>query len=152
MLPTRGSLDLVDGAQDEPSGFFHAVTPHSYSPIIDVREGGVKRDLTTLLERPIKRNGSGVAQETKDEFMLYRFKTKDRWVGSGFEEAVPIHDLAAYYQLYSRPYGDGFFFEIVQRQSGYTGYGAANAPYRTAALRRLLGNMRTPTSDTVIPA
>lgn len=41
-----------------------------------------------------------------------------------------------YYQLYSRPYGHGFFFEIVQRVGGYGGYGAANAPYRTAALKR----------------
>ncbi|MGI9449043.1 MAG: bifunctional sugar phosphate isomerase/epimerase/4-hydroxyphenylpyruvate dioxygenase family protein [Geminicoccaceae bacterium] len=41
-----------------------------------------------------------------------------------------------FYQLYSSPYGDGFFFEIVQRVNGYQGYGAANAPYRTAALRR----------------
>ncbi len=41
-----------------------------------------------------------------------------------------------YYQLYSRPYGDGFFFEIVHRANGYQGYGAANAPYRTAALKR----------------
>ncbi len=43
-----------------------------------------------------------------------------------------------FYQLYSRPYGDGFFFEIVERQGGYSGYGAMNAPFRTAALRRLL--------------
>lgn len=40
------------------------------------------------------------------------------------------------YQLYSQPYGDRFFFEIVQRVNGYCGYGAANAPYRTAALKR----------------
>ncbi|MGI9509269.1 MAG: bifunctional sugar phosphate isomerase/epimerase/4-hydroxyphenylpyruvate dioxygenase family protein [Geminicoccaceae bacterium] len=45
------------------------------------------------------------------------------------------HD-GQYYQLYSKPYGDGFFFEIVQRANGYAGYGAANAPYRTAALKR----------------
>ncbi len=44
----------------------------------------------------------------------------------------------AYYQLYSKPYGDGFFFEIVQRVNGYAGYGAANAPYRTAALKRMV--------------
>lgn len=43
----------------------------------------------------------------------------------------------AYFQLYSRPYGDGFFFEVVQRKNDYNGYGAANAPYRTAALKRL---------------
>ncbi|WP_068110874.1 bifunctional sugar phosphate isomerase/epimerase/4-hydroxyphenylpyruvate dioxygenase family protein [Tropicimonas marinistellae] len=43
----------------------------------------------------------------------------------------------SYYQFYSRPYGDGFFFEVVDRRGGYNGYGAANAPYRTAALKRL---------------
>jgi len=43
----------------------------------------------------------------------------------------------SYYQFYSRPHGDGFFFEIVERRGGYDGYGARNAPYRTAALKRL---------------
>lgn len=42
----------------------------------------------------------------------------------------------AYLQLYSRPFGDGFFFEIVERRSHYDGYGGANAPYRTAAQKR----------------
>jgi 4-hydroxyphenylpyruvate dioxygenase len=44
----------------------------------------------------------------------------------------------AYFQLYSRPYGDGSFFEIVERRNGYDGYGAPNASYRTAALKHLL--------------
>jgi len=42
-----------------------------------------------------------------------------------------------YYQLYSSTFGEGFFFEIVQR-SGYRGYGAANAIFRIAALRKHL--------------
>ncbi|MFV0359154.1 bifunctional sugar phosphate isomerase/epimerase/4-hydroxyphenylpyruvate dioxygenase family protein [Tropicimonas sp.] len=46
-------------------------------------------------------------------------------------------DGGAYFQLYSRPYGDGFFFEVTERRGGYNGYGAPNAPYRTAALKRL---------------
>jgi 4-hydroxyphenylpyruvate dioxygenase len=41
-----------------------------------------------------------------------------------------------YFQLYSRNYGEGFFFEIVQRRHGYKGYGAANAPFRIAAQKR----------------
>ncbi|MEO3432019.1 TIM barrel protein [Inquilinus sp. CAU 1745] len=41
-----------------------------------------------------------------------------------------------YFQLYSRTYGDGFFFEIVQRGSFYGGYGAPNAPFRIAAQKR----------------
>jgi 4-hydroxyphenylpyruvate dioxygenase len=43
----------------------------------------------------------------------------------------------AFFQLYSRPYGEGFFFEIVERRNGYDGYGAPNASYRTAALKHL---------------
>ncbi|NDR55494.1 bifunctional sugar phosphate isomerase/epimerase/4-hydroxyphenylpyruvate dioxygenase family protein [Aliiruegeria sabulilitoris] len=44
----------------------------------------------------------------------------------------------SYFQFYSRPYGDGMFFEIVERRGGYDGYGARNAPYRTAALKRIV--------------
>ncbi len=42
-----------------------------------------------------------------------------------------------YFQLYSPNYGEGFFFEIVQRDA-YRGYGAANAPFRIAAQQRSL--------------
>ncbi|OWW00188.1 sugar phosphate isomerase/epimerase and 4-hydroxyphenylpyruvate domain-containing protein [Rhizobium sp. R693] len=40
-----------------------------------------------------------------------------------------------YFQLYSGNYGEGFFFEIVERR-GYRGYGAPNAIFRIAALKR----------------
>jgi len=40
-----------------------------------------------------------------------------------------------YFQLYSPNYGEGFFFEIVQRRR-YAGYGAPNAPFRIAAQKR----------------
>jgi 4-hydroxyphenylpyruvate dioxygenase len=39
-----------------------------------------------------------------------------------------------FYQLYTMPFEDRFFFEIVQRTGGYDQYGAANAPVRMAAL------------------
>ena len=41
-----------------------------------------------------------------------------------------------FFQLYSEPRADGFFFEIVQRQGNYQGYGAPNAPFRIAAQKR----------------
>jgi 4-hydroxyphenylpyruvate dioxygenase len=53
-------------------------------------------------------------------------------------------EKGAYYQLYSRPYGNGFFFEIIQRTGEYSGYGAPNAPYRTAALKRLARDIHIP--------
>ncbi|MWB78031.1 TIM barrel protein [Pseudooceanicola sp. 216_PA32_1] len=44
----------------------------------------------------------------------------------------------AFYQFYSRPFASGLFFEIVQRVGAYDGYGAPNAPFRTAAQKQLL--------------
>jgi 4-hydroxyphenylpyruvate dioxygenase len=41
-------------------------------------------------------------------------------------------------QLYSRPFGDGIFFEIVERAGDYAGYGGPNATYRVAAQARLM--------------
>ncbi|KGJ02857.1 4-hydroxyphenylpyruvate dioxygenase [Paracoccus halophilus] len=41
-----------------------------------------------------------------------------------------------FFQLYSQPRPDGCFFEIVQRQGDYQGYGAPNAPFRIAAQKR----------------
>ncbi|MBS3848256.1 sugar phosphate isomerase/epimerase and 4-hydroxyphenylpyruvate domain-containing protein [Devosia sp. BSSL-BM10] len=43
-----------------------------------------------------------------------------------------------FYQVYSQTYAEGFFFEIVERRGGYSGYGAANAPFRIAAQKRQL--------------
>lgn len=84
--PTWKSLDLVQGAV-KPSENFHSVSAYSAGVLSDVREGGLKRDLSTLLERPIDVN------ETQDPFILYRFDTAG-------QERVPIQDLAAYYQMY----------------------------------------------------
>ena len=45
---------------------------------------------------------------------------------------------AEFFQFYSRPLEGGLFFEIVERRGGYDGYGASNAPFRIAALKRLM--------------
>ncbi|WP_028033540.1 bifunctional sugar phosphate isomerase/epimerase/4-hydroxyphenylpyruvate dioxygenase family protein [Chelativorans sp. J32] len=57
-----------------------------------------------------------------------------------------------YFQLYSTNYGEGFFFEIVERRGSYRGYGAANAPFRIAAQKRSLRPAGLPSLDfTTIP-
>lgn len=43
-----------------------------------------------------------------------------------------------FFQFYSQTFGEGFFFEIVDRRGGYSGYGAANAPFRIAAQKQAL--------------
>jgi 4-hydroxyphenylpyruvate dioxygenase len=45
-------------------------------------------------------------------------------------------DGAGYWHLYSRAFDRLFFFEFVQRASGYAGYGAPNAGVRLAAQNR----------------
>lgn len=41
-----------------------------------------------------------------------------------------------YFQIYSVPVFNGFFFEIVERRGGYAGYGARNASIRLAAQQK----------------
>lgn len=65
----------------------------------------------------------------------------------GFDDET-LHRLASYgilydedadgryWQLYSRAFDKRFFFEFVQRDPGYTGYGAPNASVRLAAQNR----------------
>jgi hypothetical protein len=86
-LPSLRSVGLIHGASEMAPQNFHHITPFSRLVLADVREGGLKRDLSTLLERPISPG------ETSDEFMLYRFDTAG-------QERVPIQDIAAYHQLY----------------------------------------------------
>ncbi len=104
-LPTLETLDLVNANRDEndetqPADAFHTITPYSYTVLADVREGGLKRDLSTLLERPIDLSEDG------EEFMLYSFDDPRFPYQSNPNDEnransrVPIQDLAAYYQLY----------------------------------------------------
>lgn len=54
-------------------------------------------------------------------------------------------DNGEYFQIYSRTFGEGFFFEIIERRGAYGGYGAMNAPSaspRNDALRRRLACRR----------
>ena len=46
-------------------------------------------------------------------------------------------EYGEYFQLYTTPFADRFFFEVVERRNGYRGFGAANAPIRLAAQSRL---------------
>lgn len=48
-----------------------------------------------------------------------------------------------FFQFYSPMFGEGFFFEIVERR-GYRGYGAPNAPFRIAAQQREMRALATP--------
>lgn len=65
-----------------------------------------------------------------------RFQVSDVFVNRLREHNVLFDrtDGREFYQIYTLPYEDRFFFEIVQRAGGYDQYGASNAPVRMAAL------------------
>jgi len=46
-------------------------------------------------------------------------------------------DKGTFFQCYSKEFTGGLFFEIVQRDGNYQGYGAPNAPFRIAAQKRI---------------
>ncbi|MGJ8586120.1 MAG: bifunctional sugar phosphate isomerase/epimerase/4-hydroxyphenylpyruvate dioxygenase family protein [Marinosulfonomonas sp.] len=52
----------------------------------------------------------------------------------------------AFFQLYSRPFAEGMFFEIVERGGRFDGFGAPNAPFRIAAQKRLMRGKGIPRS------
>ena len=112
-IPSRDSLALINGATDQLTEHFHDTTTHSYGILADVREGGLKRDLSTILERAIDPaevyNLSSVEEferadsltDEGEDFMLYNFdEMLNSSVGNTGEAAAPVQDLAAYYQLY----------------------------------------------------
>jgi 4-hydroxyphenylpyruvate dioxygenase len=53
-------------------------------------------------------------------------------------------DGGEFFQFYSQTFGEGFFFEIVERRGRYRGYGGPNAPFRIAAQKRA---MRPPSTS-----
>jgi 4-hydroxyphenylpyruvate dioxygenase len=53
-------------------------------------------------------------------------------------------EAGEYFQLYTEPFADRFFFEIVQRKGDYRGYGATNAPIRLAAQSRAMKRFAAP--------
>jgi len=114
-VPSRNSLSLVNGSTAQIMEQFHHVTNTSYGVLADVRAGGLKRDLSTLLERAIDPsevyNFTSVANFQRpvsmrpggEDFMLYNFDDlSNRSFGTTGQAAVPIQDLAVYYQLYNR--------------------------------------------------
>ncbi|HEX5791122.1 MAG TPA: hypothetical protein VFY13_08200, partial [Luteolibacter sp.] len=117
-LVSKKSIELLTGVgREQAQPRFHDITTSSYGVLADVREGGLKRDLNTILERTIDPNEvyeltyvnefqRPFAYKTGGEaFMLYNFDSMYSGTSPIGMANVPIQDLAAYYQMYdhSRP-------------------------------------------------
>ena len=72
----------------------------------------------------------GYYEETKNKFNL-----NDTFIAQLKKQNI-LYDQdgnSEYFQIYSKNLFDGFFFEIVQRKNGYSGYGARNASVRLSS-------------------
>jgi 4-hydroxyphenylpyruvate dioxygenase len=84
---------------------------------------------------PILQIGANYYDDVEARFGLARSLTNQlRAANIMYDEEAD----GSFYQFYSTPRSDGFFFEIVERRGNYLGYGAANAPFRIAAQKRTM--------------
>jgi 4-hydroxyphenylpyruvate dioxygenase len=70
------------------------------------------------------------------EDLAAKYDLDEAWLASLREFGI-LYDRDAdgeYLQLYTTPFDDRFFFEIIERRGRYNQYGAPNAPVRLAAL------------------
>ena len=80
----------------------------------------------------------GIPPNYYDDLMV-RFELDAAFVAR-LKEAHILYDRVGdgeFLHVYSEPFQERFFFEFVQRKGGYDAYGAANAPFRMAAIARL---------------
>jgi len=112
-VASHQSLSLLGANTELATRQFHDITTFSFGVLADVREGGLKRDLSTLLERRIdpgevyQLTNVGTYQRATaferngQRFILYHFDDMhSSSINSTGQASVPIQDLAAYYQLY----------------------------------------------------
>ena len=98
------------------------------------------RAATTLLARHVD-----ILPQTENYYadLQARFGLTDAFLAK-LQAANIMYDedeAGAFLQFYYQPEKSGMFFEFVERQNGYGGFGAANAPYRLAAQRRQSSQM-----------
>ncbi len=53
-------------------------------------------------------------------------------------------ETGEFFQLYSQPFAGNMFFEVIERRSNYSGYGAPNAPFRIASQKRFQRSKEVP--------
>ncbi len=150
-------VDIIDPAGvvrsqviENPIGTLHVdrlgKPPHACRPFHrrDLRLG---YSASGLQHRRHFRNGQGAQAErfpaAADFTKNYYDDVEARFgLDPGLSERLKAENIlydrdehGEFFQLYSGTYGEGFFFEIVD-WCGYRGYGAGNAIFRIAALKK----------------
>jgi 4-hydroxyphenylpyruvate dioxygenase len=100
----------------------------------------IKTDDIFTIARALLKNKAQVLPIADNYYddLAARYQLDDALVDE-MKELHILYDKDAkgeFFHLYSVPFENRFFIEIVQRQKGYDGYGVANAPHRLASLHR----------------
>ena len=99
-------------------------------------------DIFTLAGR-LREQGFEILPQTRNYYddVLARFD-----LDAGLLDRIRVANIlydedddGCFFQIFSKSIDNGLFFEFVQRQTNYAGFGAPNAPFRLAAQRRATG-------------
>ncbi len=89
----------------------------------------------------LHQNGFSILPQTDNYYadLAARFDLSDAFIArlKALNVLYDEDSSGQFLHFYSTTFGNGLFFEFVERQTGYEGFGAPNAPFRLAAQRRL---------------
>lgn len=117
------------------AGRFHSDSSGSAFQHIALATNNILKTADSLLEK-----GFEAVSHSKNYYssLISRYDLDEKFVAelARLNIMYDRDESGEYLQLYGKPIGDGFFFEIIERRNGYNGYGASNAAYRTAAQKQ----------------
>ena len=93
------------------------------------------------LAEHLRQNGFSILPQTENYYadLSARFDLPNNVIArlNAFNILYDEDETGSFLHFYSTVFGNGLFFEFVERCDGYDGFGAPNAPFRLAAQRRL---------------
>ena len=94
----------------------------------------------------LHRSGFSILPQTENYYadLAARFDLSDVFIAKlkSMHILYDEDESGGFLHFYSTVFGNGLFFEFVERRDGYNGFGAPNAPFRLAAQRRMTAAAR----------
>ena len=94
----------------------------------------------------LHRNGFSILPQTENYYadLAARFDLPNDFITRlrALHVLYDEDETGSFLHFYSTVFGNGLFFEFVERRDGYDGFGAPNAPFRLAAQRRMAGRVQ----------
>ena len=92
----------------------------------------------------LHQNGFSILPQTENYYadLAARFDLPEAFIAKlkALHILYDEDESGGFLHFYGTVFGNGLFFEFVERRDGYDGFGAPNAPFRLAAQRRMAAN------------